>query len=298
LSEGTYSIVARDPATGELGVAVQSHWFSVGSLVCWAEPGVGAVATQANVEVSYGPLGLERMRGGEAAPAALAALTNADPQAASRQVGIVDADGGVAAHTGEECMACAGHLLGEQHCCQANVMATEAVWPAMSEAFAAASGDLPSRLLAALDAGEAAGGDLRGRQSAALLVVPAEGRHWSKTVDLRVEDHPDPLAELRRLVELHGAYALAGEGDQLAAEGDHAAAATRYVAAYEQAPDFVELEFWAGLSLLQIGERERGLNHLRASFERGPGWRVLLERLEPSLAPGAAEAQRLLDAEP
>jgi uncharacterized Ntn-hydrolase superfamily protein len=295
LSEGTYSIVARDPESGAMGVAVQSHWFSVGALVSWAEAGVGAVATQANVEVAYGPLGLERLRGGESAKAALAALVAADPQASSRQVAIVDASGEVAAHTGAECMPFAGHVLGEGHSCQANVMAGETVWPAMSEAFAASSGDLSYRLLDALDAGEGAGGDLRGRQSAAILVVPGQGERWERTLELRVEDHPDPLAELRRLVELHAAYALADQGDQLAAEGNHARAAERYVDAYRKAPDYVELEFWAGLSLIQVGDRERGLAHLRSTFERGPGWRELLDRLGPSLSPAAAEARRLLD---
>jgi uncharacterized Ntn-hydrolase superfamily protein len=295
VSAGTYSIVASDPASGEVGAAVQSHWFSVGSLVCWAEPGVGAVATQANVEVSYGPLGLRRLRDGLSAASALEALTVADPQAESRQVGLVSAAGDAAAHTGAECMAFAGDVVGEHHACQANVMASEEVWPAMSAAFAAAEGDLADRLLAALDAGEAAGGDLRGRQSAAIVVAPAEGEPWEKSVELRVEDHPDPLAELRRLVDLQRAYELAGAGDQLAAEGDHRAAAEKYVAAYERAPGYVELEFWAGLSLVQVGEHQRGLAHLRATFARGPGWRQLLDRLESSLAPAAAEARRLLD---
>ena len=295
--QGTYSIVAFDPGTGATGVAVQSHWFSVGALVTWAETGVGAVATQANVEVAHGPNGLARLRGGASAGAALEALIAADPQAATRQVAIVDAAGTVAAHTGAECMAFAGHVAGEHHCCQANMMASDRVWPAMSEAFAAAPGGLTSRLLDALDAGEAAGGDVRGRQSAAILVAPAQGEPWETIVDLRVEDHPEPLAELRRLVGLHDAYVLAGEGDELSGRGDHAAAAERYVSAYERAPECVELEFWAGLALLGAGERERGLSHLRATIARDRGWRELLDRLEPSTSPVAAEARRLLDAE-
>lgn len=275
-------------------MAVQSHWFSVGGLVCWGEAGVGAVATQATVELSYGPQGLERLRGGASASAALAELTAADPHQESRQVAIVDAKGGIAAHTGAECMAYAGHVLRDHHSCQANLMASEAVWPAMSEAFEGAGGDLSGRLLDALDAGEAAGGDVRGRQSAAILVVPGEGEPWARSVELRVEDHPEPLAELRRLVELNAAYVIAGEGDQLTAEGDHRAAADRYLTAYESAPDHPELEFWAALALIQVGDRGRGLSHLRATIERDCGWRELLERLEPSVSPVAEEARRLL----
>jgi uncharacterized Ntn-hydrolase superfamily protein len=293
--QGTYSIVAFDPETGATGVAVQSHWFSVGSLVTWAEAGVGAVATQANVEISYGQLGLGRLRSGESAAAALDALTAADPQAATRQVAVVDAGGGVAAHTGADCMAYAGHAVGEHHSCQANLMGGEGVWSAMSESFAGAGGDLTARLLGALDAGEAAGGDVRGRQSAALLVVPGAGERWETIVELRVEDDPDPLDELRRLVDLHDAYVLAGEGDEFSARGDHAAAGDKYVSAFERAPQAVELEFWAGLYLVQMGQRERGLTHLRSTIERNRGWRELLDRLEPASAPAAAEARRLLD---
>jgi uncharacterized Ntn-hydrolase superfamily protein len=177
------------------------------------------------------------------------------------------------------------------------MMAADGVWPAMSETFAASPGGLTSRLLATLDAGEDAGGDVRGRQSAAILVVPAGGESWETIVDLRVEDHPEPLAELRRLVGVHDAYVLAGEGDELSGAGDHAAAAEKYVSAYERAPDYVELEFWAGLALIQVGDRDHGLAHLRSTIERDSGWRELLDRLEPSASPAAAEARRLLDRE-
>ncbi len=189
----TYSIVARDPQTGELGVAVQSHWFGVGPLVPWARPGVGAAATQANVRVAYGPEALELLASGVGAEEALARLTAADPGAAGRQLAIVDAHGGVAAHTGSACMDFAGHVTGDQVSCQANIMANATVWSRMLETFSTAAGPLASRLLAALDAAEAAGGDIRGRQSAALLVVPAAGEWWETNVSLRVEDHPEPL---------------------------------------------------------------------------------------------------------
>ena len=261
--QGTYSIVAFDPQTGAMGVAVQSHWFSVGSLVVWAQAGVGAVATQANVEVSYGPMGLEGMRAGAPASETLQSLVRADAQAAVRQVAMVDSRGETAAHTGGDCMDFAGHVVGEHHSCQANLMDSGAVWPAMSEAFTESAGGLTERLLDALDAGEAAGGDVRGRQSAAILVVPSDGSPWETIADLRVEDHPEPLIELRRLAGLHDAYVLAGEGDRLAGEGDHAAAAAMYVSAFERAPGCVELEFWAGLALVQIGDGDRGVAHLR-----------------------------------
>ena len=190
----TYSIVARDPDTGELGVAVQSHWFSVGSIVTWARPGIGAVATQANADPGYGPQLLDLLAAGVHAEQALATLVANDPAGHSRQVAVVDAAGHVAAHTGSTCMAYAGHVTGAGVSCQANIMATERVWPAMLEAFGAAGGSLTSRLLAALDAAEREGGDLRGRQSAAILVVAPDAEPWETVVSLRVEDHPEPLA--------------------------------------------------------------------------------------------------------
>jgi uncharacterized Ntn-hydrolase superfamily protein len=289
----TYSIVARDPRTGELGVAVQSHWFSVGGLVTWAEPGIGAVATQANVDAGYGPRALELLRGGTRATQTLRELVARDDLRDFRQVAVVDAGGEVAAHTGDACMQHAGHVIGADHACQANILASPGVWPAMSEAFTAAEGNLARRLLAALDAAEAAGGDIRGRQSAAMLVVGAEGEPWDRLVDLRVEDHPEPLEELRRLLGLADAYREAGEGDRLSAEGDFDEAAARYLAAYELAPQCVELEFWAGLSMA-LRDPERGTEHVRAAVRRHPGWADLLARLSPEDAPAAPEVARRL----
>jgi uncharacterized Ntn-hydrolase superfamily protein len=205
-----------------------------------------------------------------------------------RQVAAADAAGGVSAHTGAQCMPHAGHVVGSGHACQGNIMATPEVWPAMSAAYAAAEGDLPDRLLAALDGGEAAGGDVRGRQSAALVVVAPDGEAWERTYDLRVEDHPEPLAELRRLVGLRRAYGEAGEGDRLVAEGDPDGAAARYLAAYELAPDCIELEFWAGL-FMAMDDPERGTEHVRAAVRRHPGWADLLARLGPDDAPAAQD---------
>lgn len=206
----TYSIVARDPLTGELGVAVQSCYFSVGAVVPWAEAGVGVVATQSFVDPAYGPLGLELMRRGLSAPEALPRLVAIDPGAAYRQVAMLDAVGRVAVHTGAECLKAAGHQLGEQVAAQANLMARDTVWQAMVEKFGHTSGDLATRLLAALDAAEDEGGDRRGKQSSALLVVRARptGKQWiDRVVDLRVEDHPDPVNELKRLFALRCNYA-------------------------------------------------------------------------------------------
>ncbi|MGB9185565.1 MAG: DUF1028 domain-containing protein [Solirubrobacteraceae bacterium] len=285
---GTYSIVARDQSTGELGVAVQSHWFSVGPIVPWALAGVGAVATQANVEISYGPRALELMAAGADAPNALAELVAQDPLSASRQVAVIDAEGRVAAHTGDSCMPEAGDCQGEGVSCQANIMANRRVWPAMLEAFEGQQGPLVNRLLAALDAAELAGGDLRGRQSAAIVVVPAGGNPWDTVISLRVEDHLEPLEELARLVRLHEAYTCAGLGDERVAEGRHQEAAELYLRASELAPGSDELRFWAGVGAATIGDLDAGAAHVRAAIEIHPGWRELLSRLPPAVAPAAA----------
>ena len=284
----TYSIVARDPDTGELGVAVQSHWFSVGSIVTWARPGVGAVATQANADPGYGPQLLDLVAAGVHAEQALATLVANDPAGDSRQVAVVDAAGHVAAHTGSSCMAYAGHVTGTGVSCQANIMATERVWPAMLEAFEAAAGSLTSRLLDALDAAEREGGDLRGRQSAAILVVAPDAEPWQTVVSLRVEDDPEPLGELRRLVALRGAYALAGEADELMGAGRHDEAARLYLRASERAPGNHELMFWAGLSKVHGGDLDAGVAEVQAAIELQPSWRELLRRLPPDAVPSAA----------
>jgi uncharacterized Ntn-hydrolase superfamily protein len=286
--QGTYSIVARDPDTGELGVAVQSHWFSVGPIVPWALTGVGAVATQANAEVSYGPRGLELMAGGCDAPTALERLLAEDSASPTRQVAMVDAGGTVAAHTGSSCVPFAGHVTGDGVSCQANIMASDTVWPAMLEAYSEREGPLRDRLLSALDAAEAQGGDARGRQSAAILVVPADGQAWDTVVALRVEDHPEPLKELRRLVELDEAYALASRADELTGQGRHDDAAEAFQRASQLAPDNHELLFWAGLGAAQSGELERGVTLVRRAVELQPGWAELLPRIPPEMAPSAA----------
>ena len=264
-------------------MAVQSHFFSVGSVVSWAESGVGAVATQSVVEPAYGPRGLELMREGKSAPAALHQLLADDPQEPARQVAMLDRSGRVAVHTGARCIAHAGHAVGEQVSAQANIMERATVPAAMVRAYSSSSGaGLAERLLAALEAAEAEGGDLRGRQSAALVIVtaratgnPAEDR----PVDLRVEDHGDPLGELRRLVGLHRAYTRAEAGDVLAAAGDVEGALEEYEAAHRSQPDSVELAFWHGVALAANGREDEAARILRPAFQAHEGWIELLKRL-------------------
>jgi len=293
---GTYSIVALDPATGELGAAVQSHWFSVGSLCTWARPGIGAVATQSVVEPAHGPNALDRLERGEDAAAALAGVLATDALAEVRQVGVVDARGRVAVHTGAACIAEAGDATGEHWSCQANMMARATVPAAMAAAFGAAQGDLAERLMTALEGAEAEGGDVRGRQSAALLVAPARGEPWRVRLDLRVEDHADPIGELRRLLRLQRAYELAGRADELMGAGRQDEAAGMYVRASELAPQSDELLFWAGLALAQSGDVAAGTDAVRRATEVNPGWMTLLERLSPDFAPAGEAVRRELQA--
>jgi uncharacterized Ntn-hydrolase superfamily protein len=278
----TYSIVARDPATGALGVAVQSHWFNVGAMVPWAEAGVGAVATQSFVDPSYGKLGLDLMRAGKSAPEALKALLAADPERETRQVAMIDAKGRVAVHTGNLCIAEAGNETGDGFSVQANMMGKATVWPAMAKAYRDTKGDLADRLIAALRAAEAEGGDFRGRQAAAILIVPAkgEGRPWTeRTFDLRVEDHPDPVGELGRLTKLQRAYLLMNEGDGFAATGKWKEAKDAYEAAAALAPHIAELPFWKAVGMVMAGRVEEALPVFKAVFKQDPVWRDAVRRL-------------------
>ena len=290
----TYSIVARDPATGELGVAVQSHWFSVGSIVSWAEPGVGAVATQSIAEPAYGPNALDLLRGGTSARDALRRLLEADEQRDVRQVAVVDGHGRTAVHTGRRCIQFAGHEEGKGYICAANMMAGPGVPEAMAHAFRTAVGELPDRLLAALDAAEETGGDVRGRQSAAMVVVRGRGEEWRRALDLRVEDSAFPLVELRRLVRLRQAYDLAERADELAGEGRTEEAGMLYRRASEIAPENDELRFWGGLALVQLGEQDAGMQRVRDAIDANPGLGDLLNRLSPDLAPAAPVVREIL----
>jgi uncharacterized Ntn-hydrolase superfamily protein len=307
----TFSIVARDPATGQMGVAVQSHWFAVGQIVPWAEAGVGAIATQSFVDPSYGKLGLELLRAGKSAPDALRALLGADAACEVRQVGFVDANGIVATFTGSRDIAAAGGIagnatgdavnvqcgsaggrvsVGRDFAVQANLMANETVWPAMAKAFAESKGDLAERMLAALDAAQAAGGDIRGKQSAALIVVNAKstGRAWQdRAFDVRVDDDPKPLDELRRLVALQRAYNHMNAGDLAVEHEDHDAALREYSAAEKIAAStpgvppsrFAEMVYWHAVALVNMQRLDEALPVFARAFSLEPSWRELTPRL-------------------
>jgi uncharacterized Ntn-hydrolase superfamily protein len=289
----TYSIVARDDRSGELGVAVQSHYFGVGSLVSWAEAGVGAVATQSVAEPAYGTRGLDLMRAGASAPEALHRLLAEDRQERVRQVAFIDRHGRVATHTGSRCIREAGHRVADGVSAQANIMERPGVPDAMVAAFRAAEGDLAERLVVALEAAEGEGGDLRGRQSAALVVVAprATGRPTEdRLFDIRVDDHPDPVAELRRLLGLSRAYERVDLGDELAAAGDLEAALAEYAAAHAEHPDSAELAFWHGVALAANGREQEARPLLDRAYAQGEGWRELLRRLpEAGLFPDDRE---------
>lgn len=278
----TFSIVARDPDNGQMGVAVQSHWFSTGSIVTWAEPGVGVVATQSMAEVSYGPLGLSAMREGKPAAIALANLLKKDENREARQVAMLDAKGSVVVHTGARCIAEAGHKAGYQYSVQANMMLKNTVWPAMATAYEASKGPLADRLLAALDAAQAEGGDIRGKQSAAMLIVSGEilEQPWKGIlVDLRVEDHPEPLTELRRLLNVQRAYEHMNRGDDLLSQGLVDEAFLAYRQGASLAPHLDELPFWQAVTLLDSGREEEALPILGKVIKTDPNWLLLLERL-------------------
>jgi uncharacterized Ntn-hydrolase superfamily protein len=278
----TFSIVARDSATGEMGVAVQSHYFSVGPVVPWAEAGVGAVATQSLVLIDYGPDGLALMRAGKSAKQALDELVKADSARDGRQVAMVDAHGNVAAWTGPKCIPDAGYHTGDQYSVQANLMANDKVWPAMAKAYESAKGDLAERMLAALEAGQSVGGDIRGRQSAAILIVKAKAsdKPWAdRVMDLRVEDSPEPIRELRRIVRLRRAYDFEDAGDNAISAKKPDEALRMYTKAMEMAPDVVELQFWAAVSIYTNGDQMKGLTLFHQVFAKEARWAALVPRL-------------------
>ncbi|MCA1557100.1 MAG: DUF1028 domain-containing protein [Acidobacteria bacterium] len=278
----TYSIVARDPQTGELGVAVQSHWFSVGAVVPWAEAGVGAVATQSFVDPSYGKNGLDLMRAGRSAPDVLKELLAKDTARDVRQVAMIDAKGRVDAWTGSKDIPAAGHIVGENFSVQANLMANERVWPAMAEAFRKTKGDLAERMMAALEAAQSAGGDIRGRQSAAIIVVTGKptGKPWADRIfDLRVDDSPEPLKELRRLITLQRAYNHMNAGDLAVERKDNEAALREYSAATRLVPENAEMTYWHAVALVNMNRVEESLPLFRKVFQMDKNWMELTPRL-------------------
>jgi uncharacterized Ntn-hydrolase superfamily protein len=281
----TYSIIARDPETGQLGGAVQSHWFSVGSLVIWAQPAVGVVATQALVEISYGPLGLSLMRAGKSPQEVLKALTSVDSGEDMRQVAMVDAQGRSATHTGKRCMADAGHITGDGFSVQANMMSNPTVWYAMADAYQGAKGDLAERLLCTLEAAQSAGGDVRGQQSACIYIVQAQppSQPWQNaSLDLRIEDHPKPVQELRRLVRIHRAYDLMNLGDVHMSKGETDLALQTYSKARLIAPEMDEIAFWHAVTLADLGNIDEAISIFTEVFAINPDWARLLQRLLPA----------------
>ena len=284
----TYSIVARDPETGEMGVAVESHYFAVGSAVTWAEAGVGVVATQSFTDPAYGKLGLDLMRAGKSAPDTLAGLVASDPANAVRQVAMVDMEGCAAAHTGTSAIAEAGHIIGAGFSVQANMMLRPTVWAAMAETYQSAKGELVDRLLAVLDAAEGEGGDIRGRQSAAILVVSGNntGRPWFDTIyNVRVDDSPEPLAEVRRLVSVARAYTHMRRARSAIGRGDFDTIEREFEAASRLIGDNPEMRFWHAVGLLTAGKIEQGIAILREVAARDRNWITLALRLPAGMLP-------------
>ena len=295
----TYSIVAHDATTGEMGVAVQSHWFSVGSIVTWAEAGVGAIATQSFVDPAYGPRGLELIKSGLTAEQALEALVLVDEGRDVRQVAFVDTEGNVSAHTGAKCIESAGHYVGEGYSVQANMMLNDKVVPAMAKAYESTEGDLADRLMAALEAAQSVGGDIRGKQSAAMLIVKAEstGQSWAdRVLELRIEDHPTPIAELKRLLKVHRAYEHMNAGDVAVEHDDLELAMAEYGAAAELLPDNVEVQYWAAVTLATSGNLDKSLPMFREVFAADANWIELTKRLhKPGIIPDTPEGHKLVE---
>ncbi len=285
----TYSIVARDKETGELGVAVQSHWFSVGSIVSWARAGVGAVATQAMVDASYGPLGLELMAGGKSAREALDAMLESDSRSETRQVALVDSRGRTAVHTGKKCFPEAGHVEGDGFTCQANIMRNDTIWEAMAKSYKNTSAvqgknrlPLAERLIQALEAAEKAGGDVRGKQSAAILVVSPKiaPNSWTgRLIDLRVEDSKKPLPEIKRLLRLQRGYEWANKGDDLLNRRRFGDSFKAYKMASEFAPEIEEIEFWQAVSLVQAKRLKEARPIFKKVFSKNKDWKQVARTL-------------------
>ncbi len=278
----TYSIVARDPKTGEMGVAVQSHWFSVGSIVSWGEAGVGVVATQSFVNPSFGQRGLEMLKQGMTAQEVVDLLIASDEGRDFRQLAIVDAKGNSAAYTGSKCIPEAGHIVGDNYCVQANLMLSNLVWSEMSKAFESSDGPLAERLIAALEAAQNVGGDIRGQQSAAILVVKAEatGKLWEdRYIDLRVEDHPEPVKEIKRLLKVFRAYEHMNNGDLAVEKNDMKLAMEHYSAAMKMFPENLEMKYWTAVTLVNNNQLQEALPIFKEIFSIDDNWRKLTPRL-------------------
>lgn len=279
----TFSIVARDPVTGEMAVGVQSHWFSVGTAVSWGEAGVGVVATQSFVNKSYGIKGLELMKKGNTAPDALKELLAADEGREVRQVAMIDANGNVNAYTGKNCIDHAGNIVGKNYSVQSNMMLTDKVNAAMSKAFEGSEGKpLAERVLLALKAAQAVGGDIRGKQSAAILVVAGKstGQPWNeRLIDLRVDDHKTPLDELDRLLRLYRAYEHMDKGDLATEKNDMKLAMKEYGAAMKMFPENLEMQYWTAITLANNKKVMDASKLLQKIYAKDANWRELTKRL-------------------
>lgn len=280
----TYSIVARDPVSGEMGVAVQSHWFSVGSIVAWGEAGVGVVATQSFVNPSFGPRGLELLKKGMTAQEVVELLISTDEGREIRQLAIVDSKGNSFAYTGSKCISEAGHIVGNGYSVQANMMLNNTVWNAMSKAFENTKAPLAERLIAALEAAQKEGGDIRGKQSACLLVVRgnATGNLWEdRLIDLRIEDNPNPVVEIKRLLNVYRAYEHMNKGDLAVEKNDMKLAMDEYNAAMKMFPENLEMKYWTAVTLANTGELEKSLLMFKEIFSKDLNWKELTKRLKP-----------------
>ena len=278
----TFSIVARDSKTGEMGVAVQSHWFSVGSLVAWGEAGVGVVATQSFVNPSFGQRGLELLKTGKTAQEVVDELIASDEGRDVRQLAIVDSKGNSAGYTGAKCISEAGHIVGENYSVQANMMLNNSVWGEMSKAFEKTKGPLAERLIASLEAAQKEGGDIRGKQSACLLVVKGEatGNLWEdRLIDLRVEDNPEPIDEIKRLLKVYRAYEHMNKGDLAVEKNDMKLAMEEYNAAMKMFPENLEMKYWTAVTLANTGEVKKALPMFKEIFAADKNWKELTKRL-------------------
>jgi len=296
----TYSIVARDPKTGEMAVAVQSHWFSVGTIVSWGESGVGVVATQSFVNKSFGLRGLDLLKQGKSPKEAIDILLSDDEGKEVRQVAILDNTGRVAAHTGASCIKHAGHVEGNNFSVQANMMLSEKVWSSIADTFINNKEEpLPERVLKSLEAAEAVGGDIRGVQSAALLVVagePQENPWEDPVIDLRLADHVEPLKELSRLLKVYRAYEHMDNGDLAMEKGDKDEALEEYNLASEMFPENLEMKYWTAVSLANIDKVEEALKLFKEIFQKDKNWLTLTERLPEAglLTLKESELERIL----
>jgi uncharacterized Ntn-hydrolase superfamily protein len=281
----TFSIVARDSVTGEMGVAVQSHWFNVGAIVGWGEAGVGVIATQSFVNPSFGLMGLDLLKKGKSPKEVVDELIAGDEGRDFRQLAVLDATGMTASYTGKKCIDGAGNIAGVNYSVQANLMQNDKVWGAMEIAFKETTGPLAERMIAALEAAQNVGGDIRGMQSASIMVFKgvSTGKPWAdKLIDLRVEDNPDPIGELKRLLKVHRAYDHMNAGDLATEKGDMTLAMDEYNAAMQMFPDNFEMKFWTAVTLANVGRVDESLPLFREVFDKGKNWLELTPRLPKS----------------